>query len=229
LDINGRNAGLYVLAQAANRDFLSDTFRRTKGNFYEGTENDVTEKLRLDSGSGKDDAGIRKLIDAVRDGDPNQRFRRLVPVLDMDRFVSFLAAEVFTWNRDGYSLKRDNYRIYHDPVSDKLVFMPDGLDELFGKPNGPLVPEIRGVVSRAIVESGAGLRLYRERMAKLLGTAFKVERLHQHIQELAGKIRPTLARDPNELKAFDNALAQLREAVATRVTFLQEELKKPAK
>lgn len=106
--------------------------------------------------------------------------------------------------------------------------MPASLDELFSKVNAPLLPDGKGMVSRAVFESPEGRRLYRERMTKLLGTAFKVETLHARIAELAAKICPAAARDANETKAFDAAVAQLRENIAQRAKFLGEELKKPA-
>ena len=228
VELNGRDLGLYVLAQTPNRDFLSDHFKKTKGNFYEGKASDVTEALHLDSGkSPKDQADLKSLVNAAREGDLNQRLKKLGTVLDVDRFLSFLAVEVFAWHRNGYVLARNNYRIYNDPVTARLVFMPASLDELFSKSNAPLLPDGKGMVSRAVFESPEGRRLYRERMTKLLGTAFKVETLHPRIAELAAKIRPAVARDANETKAFDAAVAQLRENIAQRVKFLGEELKKP--
>ncbi len=230
IDLNGRDAGLYVLAQAPNRDFLSDYFKRTKGNFYEGNEGDVTDKLRLDSGNGpKDNADLKNLANAAREGDHGQRMKKLAAVLDMERFISFTAAEVLTWHRNGYALSRDNYRVYHEPNANRMVFIPDGLDTLFGKANGALVPECKGLVAKAVLETPEGHRLYRERLTKLLAGAFKVDALHTRINDLAGKIRPAVARDPNEAKAFDSAVAQLRQTIAQRAKFIEEELKKPAK
>jgi hypothetical protein len=230
LDLNGRDAGLYVLAQAPNRDFLSDHFKKTKGNFYEGNESDVTEKLRLDSGNGpKDQSDVRALAGAARESDHGQRLKRLGAVLDLERFTGFLAAEVLTWNRNGYALGRDNYRLYHDPVSDRFVFLPDGLQATFGRPTGPLLPECRGLVARALLETGEGQRLYRERVARLLTNGFRVDALHGRMNELAGRIRPAAAPGGNEAKAFDAALAQLRDTIAQRARFIEEELKKPAK
>lgn len=232
LDFNGRDTGLYVLTQPLTRAFLSDHFKKTKGNFYEGNRNDVSDKLRLDSGAGKnqaDLADLRKLAEAARENDPGQRLRRLTAILDTERFVSFLAAEVFTWHRKGYALEHESFRLYHDPVSDRLVFMPGGLEDAFGKATGPLVPECKGLVARAWLQAPEGQRLYRERMGKLLATAFRPDALQNRVTELAGKIRPVVARDPNDAKAFDGAVARLRETIAQRAKLLDEDLKKPAK
>ena len=229
VDLNGRDLGLYILSQPPNRDFLSDFFKKTKGNFYEGKSADVTETLHLDFGkSPKDQADLKALVNAAREPDLNQRLKKLATILDVERFLSFLAVEVFAWHRNGYVLARNNYRIYHDPVAARVVFIPGSLDELFSKVNAPLLPEAKGLVARAILESPEGRRLYRERMTKLLGTALKPETLHARINDLAAKIRPAAARDANETKAFDAALALLRDNVANRAKFLTEELKNPA-
>ncbi|MCX6904215.1 MAG: CotH kinase family protein [Verrucomicrobia bacterium] len=230
VDLNGRNAGLYVLVQPANRDFLSDYFKKTKGNFYVGDKSDVTEKLRLDGGrSAKDQTGLAKLAEVAREGNPNERTKKLGTLLDLDGFLSFLACEVFTGHRKGYMLDRNNYRVYHDPVSNRMVLMPDSLEDLFTKFNSPLAPECKGILARGVLESSEGQRLYRERMTKLLASAFKPEPLQSRVTDLAGKIRPALASDPNEAKTFDLAVARLRETIAQRAKFLEEELKKPAK
>jgi spore coat protein CotH len=230
VELNGRDLGLYVLSQAPNRDFLSDHFKRTKGNFYEGNQADITEKLRLDSGNGaKEQADIKALVNAAREGDQGQRLNKLRNVLDLDSFISFLSVEMFTWHHRGYALDRDNYHIYHDPVADRLVFIPDALDGLFGKVNAPLQPDCKGMLARAVLDTGEGQRLYRERMTKLLGSAFKADVLQGRINDLAGKIRPAAARTPEEGKVFETAVAQLRDTIAQRARFIEEELKKPAK
>jgi hypothetical protein len=222
--------GLYVVAQALNRDFLTDFFRKTKGNFYEGNHHDVTEKLDRDSGSGpKDQADLKKLVEAAREVHPGERLRKLGAVLDLDRFLAFLACEVFTGHRTGYALARDHYRVYHDPTSDRLVFMPEALDALFGGAKDPLVPECHGLVARAVLDSPEGQRLYRAQMATLLASVFKADALQHRLNEWAGRIRPALARDANETRAFEAGVAHLRETVALRAKFLEDELKKPPK
>jgi spore coat protein H len=243
LELNGRSFGLYLLVQALNREFLADYFQKTKGNFYAGDNNDVTEVLRLESGSDpKNQADLKKLAAAAREGDPSGRIKSLATILDLDRFVSLLAAEVFTWHHKGYALGRASYRVYHDPVSERMVFLPEALGDLFTKADGPLVPACQGLVARGLLLASAeaprpsaeqpprlspeGQRLYKERMTKLLSTAFKPETLLARMNELAGRIRPALAGDANELRAFEAAVARLRDTITQRARFLEEELKK---
>ncbi len=227
VELNGRDLGLYVMAEAVNHDFLSHYFKKAKGNLYEGVNSDVGDKLEKDSGNGSDDqADLRALASAAKEPDPTLRLKKLTPLLDIDRFLSFAAVEVMTWHNDGYSMDRNNYRIYHDPGSGQMVFLPHDLDQLFTKTDGPILPEWKGLVAKALLTPPTGQQLYLERMSKLLPTAFKVETLHARLNEMAGVVRPALAeRDPNAVKPFDAALAQLRDRIAKRATFIEQQLR----
>lgn len=230
VELNGRDAGLYVVEQAINRDFLSGYFKKTKGNLYEGAHNDVTDKLEKDSGdSSTEQPDVKKLASATREADPAQRWKKLGAVLDMDRFISFAAAEVLTWHHSGYVMAQNNYRIYHDLISERLLFIPHGLDLLFNKPSGPLFPEWKGLVAKAVLDHPEGQRRYRERLAALLNGSCKAEALQARLNELAGTIRPVLASDSAGAGKFDAALKALQERIAQRAHFVEEELKKTGK
>ncbi len=230
VEINGRDLGLYVVAEAINHDFLSQYFKKAKGNLYEGVNSDVGDKLEKDSGDSSDDqADLRALAAAAKEPDAALRLKKLTPLLDLDRFLSFAAAEVITWHHDGYSMDRNNYRIYHDPGSGQMVFLPHDLDHLFTKTDGSLVPEWKGLVAKAVFTTPTGQRQYLERVTRLLTSAFQVEPLQGRISELAGVIRPALAeRDSHAVMTFDSAVAQLRDRIARRARFLELQVKSQA-
>ena len=228
LELNGRDAGLYVVAEAMNKEFLARYFKKSKGNLYEGSNTDVTETLDKDSGDdATDQKDVKILAKAAQEADPAQRWKKLTPLLDLDRFITFAAAEVFVWHRDGYSLDRNNYRLYHDPASDQMIFLPHGMDQLFSKADGALWPEWKGLVARAVLETPEGKQRYHERMTRLLAGAAAPAALQERVTELAGKIRASLPANA-ELKTFDAAVAKLNEGIAKRVAFLVAELKKSA-
>ncbi len=227
VELNGRDAGLYVITEAINKEFLASHFKKSKGNLYEGSNQDVTDKLDKDSGD--DSAGqkdLEALARAAQEPDPGQRWRKLTPLLDLDRFITFAAAEVFVWHHDGYSMDRNNYRLYHDPASGQMVFLPHGLDLLFSKANGPLWPEWKGLVARAVLETPDGRQRYLERMTRLLTTVAPSATLQSRLEELAGRIRPSLT-EKNGVQTFDDAVARLRKNIAKRAAFLETELKNP--
>jgi len=227
VEINGRDVGLYVIAEAANKDFLTQYFKKAKGNLYEGSNNDVTDKLEKDGGDDSvEQNDLRALAAAAKEPDLAARWKKLTPVLDISRFIDFAAAEVFTAHHDGYTMDRNNYRIYNDPASGQLVFLPHGLDQLFGKTDDPIIPEWKGLVAKAVISTPAGQKQYLESFSKLLGTAFKADAIQARIGELAATIRPALAEhDSAVTKAFDDAVTKLRERVAKRAAFLEQQLK----
>ena len=228
VELNGRDVGLYVVEQAVNREFLAENFKKAKGNLYEGAHLDIADELKKDSGDmGEEQTDLKKLAEAAREPDPSERFKKLAAVLDLEAFISFAAMEVLVWHHGGYTMAQNNYRIYHDPATDQLVFIPHSLDQLFIKPTAPLVPEWKSLLAKAIFETPEGQRRYRERMAALLGNSCKVDMLHARLNALADRVRPSMARTPAEGKAFEAALVFFRERIAQRIHMLEEELKKP--
>lgn len=227
VELNGREAGLYVISEAATKDFLARNFRKSKGNLYEGSHNEITDRLEKDSGDDTtDQKDLRQLAKAAQEPDLTQRWKKLGTVLDLDRFVTFVAAEVYLWHREGYSMDRNNFRIYSDPNSGLMVFLPHGVDQVFSQPTGSLWPEWKGLVARAVLETPEGRQRYLERMATLLAGPGQPETLGAKAQELAALIRPALSG--KETAAFDTAVKRLRENLAQRAAHLQAELKKSA-
>jgi len=227
VDLNGRDLGLYVLSEAVNKEFLAKHFARTKGNLYEGSKADVTDKLEKDSGDeSKEQKDVKALAAAAKENDPATRLKTLGGLLDVERFISFAATEVFAWHHGGYTMSQDNYRLYNDPSTNQLVFIPHSYEELFGKPKGPLFPEWKGVVAKAIFETPDGKAKYRDRMSKLTTTFFTADAINKKISLYEGVVKQELGRDATQAKAFDAAIAQLRERVNKRAAFIEEELKR---
>jgi len=233
VELNGRDLGLYLLQEGMEKTFLRCYFSNPGGNLYDsGAHQDITQHLERTSGTGPaDQTDLKALAAAANEPDLAKRLARLQPLLDLDRFISFVAVEDLTWHADGYSMRKNNYRLYHDPTTGLMVFIPHGMDQMFGDPNGPLMADWNGLVARAVLQVPEGQRRYRERAAKLLDTVFKADALDARITKLAELLRPAVAgpSDPAALKRFDDAVAQLRERVSQRVRFLERELKKPGK
>ncbi|MDO8942952.1 MAG: CotH kinase family protein, partial [Desulfobacterales bacterium] len=170
------------------------------------------------------------LAAAAREPDSARRWTRLGRLLDVDRFISYAAMEVLVGHRDGYCLDRNNYRIYHDPGTDRLVYLPHGMDMTFSSPNGPMRPRWSGATARALLETPEGERRYWERLAALSATVFKGDKLQARLSEQAGRIRAALeVHDHAALEDFETTLARLRERVAGRAGFVEKEVKRGGK
>ena len=118
LEVNGKDCGLFIVVEAANRDFLSAAFKKSKGNLYEGSNVDINEKLEKDSGDPTtDQSDLRALAAAVKEPDPAQRMKKLSALLDLGRFITFAACEVFLDHHDGYCQRKDNENDAHAAAS----------------------------------------------------------------------------------------------------------------
>ena len=225
VELNGRKLGLYVLKEGFTEDFLGLHFPRTDGNLYD-TGHEVTEAMGRNSGPGPNDrADLKALASAAQEPDLPQRWTRLGQSLDVERFVSFMAMEVMAGHRDGYCLAKNNFRIYHDPGSDRMIFLPHGMDNLFGKTDATLQPRMAGLVARAILETPEGRTLYRGRMAALFTNVFQVAVLTNRVNEVVARLRPALGG--GAARELEREAAQLKERIARRGLALARQLAEP--
>ncbi|MES2569792.1 MAG: CotH kinase family protein, partial [Verrucomicrobiota bacterium] len=171
--LNGRDLGLYVVIEAMNKDFLKRHFGSAKGNLYEGYLQDITGHLDQDNGEDESRSDLQALNEACAIADPKERWVRLNEILDVDRFLSFIAMELLTTHWDGYAIHYNNFRIYHDPKSDKMVFITHGLDWAFRRPNVSIEPPLKSVVTRAVLTTPEGKEQFPKRLRALYTEVFK--------------------------------------------------------
>jgi spore coat protein H len=198
--LNGRRLGLYVLTEGFGKHFLKRYFKKTNGVLYDaGYLQDINRpgELRLDFG--KDPGGLAaldRLSAAARQIQPSRRLPEMEQVLDVDRFLSMMALEVILCHWDSYSMNRNNYRVYYDPGSKKLVFMPHGMDQVLGidRPNLdlPLLPPMVGLVAKAIVSTPEGRRRFLRRLDHVFVELFKPAELSRHLRALDAVVAPEM-------------------------------------
>ena len=228
VELNGKDLGMYVVLEAITRDFLSRFFEDPTGNLYKGP-GEVDGDIFVDPKSpSKDRADLKALAAAASEPDRDERETRMRAVLDLDRFASFLVMETINWHWDGYSMSQNNYDIYHDPRSNRLVFIPHDQDQLFGEPGGSIYPHLSGLVARGFRNTTWGEKAYRARLAALREQVFDRERLAKRIETLAAKIQPFIAEeDPEKGKAHKEEVAGWVERIRERSRSIQEQLQQP--
>ena len=234
VQFNGRDCGLYVLKEGFDKTFLRRHFKNVKGNLYDGGFlNEITQPLERTSGDGDvpNRRDLKALAEAAQTPDRTERMARLEQVLDVERFITFSVLEMLTWHWDGYTLKRNNYRLYHDPDSGRIVFFPHGMDQMFWDANQRVIPtagQTEGLVARAILQTAEGQRRYRQMAAALVTNVFTAERLTNQIRQIQARIRPVLgAIDPQSAKEHDRAVANLINQVNQRVLRARQLLAEP--
>ncbi|MBI3416568.1 MAG: CotH kinase family protein [Verrucomicrobia bacterium] len=232
--INGRDLGLYVLLEGYNKDFLRRYFKNVKGNLYDGGFcQDIDSRLNTNSGDAPDDrSDLRRLAGAAREPDAAKRWNRLNEVLDVERFISLLAMEIMTCHWDGYAMNRNNYRVFHDLETDRMIFMPHGMDQMFGtfrsNPQSTIHPGMNGLVAEAVISTPQGRQRYLERIATLRTNVFDEAVLIKRVHQLSAWIRPTLAAyGPEVAREHDNQVADLCARITERAQSIAEQLSGP--
>ena len=227
VELNGRKLGLYVLKEGFAREFLAMHFKRTDGNLYENDPTDEDHvRMRRNSGAGPEDqSDLKALASAAQEPDHARRWQRLGEVLDLDRFLTFMAVELMACHRDGYCLAANNYRLYLDPEAGRFNFLPHGMDQLFGRAELPLRASMGGPVARAVMEMPQGRRLYLERAALLLTNLFRVETLTNRVAQLTARLQPAL--DGGAAREQAEAAKQVIERIVRRIAQLVRLLGEP--
>jgi spore coat protein H len=231
LELNGKKRGLYVLKEGFTKDLLGIYFKNTKGNLYDGGFlREVSEQLERDLGGDddvKDWSDLKALAKAAQEPDAEKRWEELNRVLDVERFFKFMALEVMTWDWDGYFMNRNNYRVYHDLDTGKMVFFPHGMDQMFWEPTRPILPQDKinsSLVGRAVLTTPAGKKIYREYFGEVFTNIFQVEVLTNRVNELAALLKPHVGSDhEGHVKTIRDRIAARHKSLALALTLPEPE------
>ena len=235
VELNGRALGLYVMVEGWNKQFLKRHFQNTKGNLYDGGfAKDITYPLEVNSGDNPNDrSALDALVQAAQEPNLSARLARLERVLDLDRFLSFVAMEVLVAHWDGYAMNRNNYRVYHDLDSNRMVFFPHGLDQMFGtwkaRPDSSITPQMQGLVARSLLQIPEGRRRYLGRLSALATNHFDGQALVSRARELAATVRPLVAEEGEwAVLQHRNAVDSLCSRIEQRARSVRAQLAAPS-
>jgi spore coat protein CotH len=223
LIFDGRDLGFYVLKEGYERKFLKRHFADNNGNLYDGGFlQDVDDHLEKDSGDGPNDwSDLAELVAAVQvSGDP-ERKAQLEQVLDIEKFITFVAIEMLTCHWDGYTQNRNNYRLYRDPTTDKFVFIPHGMDQMFWDVNYPITPGVNqdsrrgrrgfrrnGMVALKTFEVVDYQKRYLERIGELLDKEFSAEWLGLQVTRIEIRVREQVGRTDPQFASYMSAYSR---------------------
>ena len=134
--VNGEYFGVYANIETEDKTFLRRWFDSDAGNLYEEGESDFEwgheQYFDLETNETKNDrSDLTKLFQALEAAESATYLKDIDGALDTAHFLRFSAMEaaVDQWDMYAYTFfYPNNFRIYHDPKSDKLVFLPWGMD-----------------------------------------------------------------------------------------------------
>jgi spore coat protein H len=230
VELNGKDLGVYVLVEGFNKQFLKKHFKDANGHLYDGGfVKDIDAELALNSGDNPKDQSDRKaLVEAAREPDLKKRLGRLEQTLDLDRFLTYIALDVMLWDWDGYAQNRNNWRLYHDPSTEKMVFIPHGMDQMFWKPEGSLLPRLGGMVAKSVLQIPELRARYFDKIRELRSSVFQTESLTNRARAIAAKVSPVLKqKDPDKAREQEKELNKFCAAIERRVKSIDDQLATP--
>jgi hypothetical protein len=222
LILNDRDLGIHVLAEPVNKVFLKEHFHSAHGNLYEGEFRDINNPLEQDNGPRGNQSDVQRLLAAATLESAAQRRTALAAVLDMDKFLDFLAVEMIVANWDGYAFHQNNFRIYDVPATGRFVVIPHGLDNTFFESGLSLMPPRSAILVSALLDTAQERKEFQERVARLLPRVLDLDRIALRIDEGLARIRQ--ATSLTDLASMEQRVALFRQRVQERAAHLRAEL-----
>lgn len=219
--LNGRALGLYVVKEGFTDAFLRRHFGRADGSLFEpvrGAEVDGAMAPRAGPRGAVEETSVGALAAALKKDGPSERWAGIAASLDVERFVTFVALEVLLVHRDGYSLARNNFRLYGDPAGGRCQFLPHGMDQLFGPADLPWRPSMAGAVAKAMMAAPEGLDRYARRLRALAERWLASGAVMAQFEALRHRLDRDLT--PHERRGLRAPWADLRRRVLARTEAL---------
>ena len=223
--VNGRELGLYVHVEDIERSLLKRSFADSGGNLYEGTFSDFRPEFRgTFEKETKEDAADWSDVDAVVSALQDQSaagLKALAAAVDLDRFLTFWAAEVLVGHMDGYVEWNNNYHFYREPGG-RFVFIPWGTDRTFG----PWLPVASGAIAHRLYGDPAWREAFATRLREMLDTVWDETELLRRSQRVAVIVQAHLLaaeRRAETARGADRVRRFIRERRAEVLAALESE------
>lgn len=132
--VNGEDLGVYSHVENVREEFLARHFADATGNLYESGGDFVvggTGGFQPKTNSTAPDCSDLDRVVTALGAPAAQLPTQLGAVVDLPAYARFWAMEVVTDHWDGYANNQNNFFVYHDPSTDKMSFIPWGIDDLF--------------------------------------------------------------------------------------------------
>ncbi len=224
--LNGRDLGLYVVKEAFTKEFLATFYSDTTGDLYDGGfVREIDENTEKDTGDPKNKTDLKELVAACQEGDNAKRLERLGKVLDIDKYLSFMAMEAILGHWDGYNFNRNNYRFYKDPSTGKISFFVHGMDQVLNDPNFPVIRDFGAMVGNAIWRAPESRALYQKRVEEIYHNVLKQHDWAARVVEEGNQVRDAIAaKNPNWAKDYQGQINTVRDQVNNRIAAIGKQI-----
>jgi spore coat protein H len=223
VELNGRPLGLYVIKEGFDDNFLNDHFHTANGALYEPVNgSDIDGRMTRRAGKQTRNDPFCLVRSALGEQDLEKKWPLIEKSVDLDAFLTFMSLEVMLCHRDGYSLARNNFRVYQNHSTQRVLLLPDGMDQLFGIPDLAWNSNFGGSLARAVMENTEARRKYRARLSMLFSKYFDANALTSQVRAAAEELAPFLGKP--ELANIRKASKLVCTQIAARAASLKAQL-----
>ncbi len=232
--VNGNDLGIYAHVESVKKPFIARHFSSDEGNLYEATLSDFREgytatwekKTNEAEADWSDIEAVTAALTVSDDG----LMPTLEPLVDLDAFYTFWAAEVIVGHWDGYAGNINNTYVYADPADGRFQFIPWGADAVFARPpeilgNTELPPPsvmARGLLTHRLYNHFEGRPAYLERLLMLLETHWDTDEVLGELDRMAALVVEHIPL--SERLEFYEAIEEKRAWIAARETILYDQV-----
>jgi hypothetical protein len=255
--VNGEIFGLYVMRETYDERWLEQYFEDPSGNLYEHEGGPFDTVLELRTNERRDDTSeLDEVIDVVANA-PDEEYRDAIEELvDVDELLTYWAIEAVAAHWDGYAYDitapgrvpppvrppgnswPNNFYVYHDPATDKFVFIPHGADLTLGLGAGPdhdvdpstpmlVAPKNRSTIATRLWADPAFREELEDRIGWVFDEIWDESGLTERADMLGELVRSDgLAgtREVVSMAGFEDALAARKEFLSQRTQAARAEL-----
>lgn len=212
VSVNGQELGVFTHLESVDALFLGRHFEDADGDLWEGTLSDFRPGWTgtFEKKTNEDVVDLAR-IDAVKDAaalPDEELLAALEPLLDLEGFFTLWALESLIGHWDGYAGNTNNFYLYDDPTTQRLHFMPWGIDQTFmNGPEGASPPPVlsTGILARRLLALAEPRARYVARMRELLDTVWDEAALTAEIDRMAALLEPVAT--PETLTAIEDVRA----------------------
>jgi len=219
VSINGEAFGAYSHLEAVDETFLQRAFGTASGHLYEGQLADFEEEWlpRWDAKTELTDPLAGPVLDlaVALDASDNVLLDKLEKYLNIDQFITFWAMEYLLDHTDGYSVGRNNFFVYFNPMDqNRAHFIPWGInyfEPVTGKDSITLESFVKAQIPRRLSRHTEIADKFEQEVLCLLDEVWNEDELLQLVDQLGQQVALT-QDNPN----YEDELEELREWIVGR-------------
>tara|TARA_R110002096_G_scaffold292224_1_gene486493 strand:- start:34188 stop:35804 length:1617 start_codon:yes stop_codon:yes gene_type:complete len=251
LAVNGEHWGLYLHLETVDRRFLKRRYTSAQGMLYEGTYRcDIvadnmpgefgpatcfsmkfSEECSQENPDGDpySFAPLRRLSQQIDDLPDDGFYPAVTSIVDFDEYLSLWAADAISGNWDGAVYGDiNNYRLYHEPLTDLWSYIPSGVDQTFVAPPAAedtvVLWEPDSILAKRCLEEDDCEAAFAARLREVL-TIYDGANFSELAIQMADQVRDEVYADPRKevtSEEFESEVLATLDYIETRSEVIED-------